>query len=706
MPKVIERGVSRRLRQVMQLRGMTQVELAKRVVASTGAVSQWLSGAKPPSRDNIKKLAEVLDVDPEWLEYGAGTGPQPDADQERSEYSQSAGWAMRPAPVDGGRDYGNSNVEAFNPDLATMVREALQNVLDVRLDERVGVVFRIIRLRGKDLKDFQQALSWEKLAGHLRAAADVPQRHGRLLRGGLDELERSGEMLLLAVEDSGTSGLIGEEHGEGNFAALARNNLDSSKSTTTAGGSKGLGKGTWWRTSSVFTVIMNSDLSAPTEEGYLDTRIIGRSELPWHQHADASTCAGPGWFGRIHKRNGTTVAESYWNNRALARDLYVERDQDLGPGTTICVLGFHDPSSDEQKDARTLSGDIEKAVVDYFWPAMAEGRLAVTVETWEGRTKKTVVEVDVASHVPMLVDTLQKLRAENLSERLVKAGDVVRREIALSVPARTAADGRHDAFRHDALLLVRRAADDDEGRWLNHLAMYRGPRMVVEYLPLKSAFSGAVPFYAVLLCGEAVTGKPSADDAKADRFLRTAEPPAHDRWTVTAELRNDYARGFKKAIDDLLAGARREIGELVRAPVDHLDDGPNSLKELLNIGEDEPPPPDRPRIHKPSATIDADGRWVVDARIRVQPDSERGWKVQPVVLFDSETGGGVPVAWLELEALSNCSKADGRLFIDRGINEARFRGVTDPESHPIAANETAIRVELRAMERIGDEAHE
>jgi transcriptional regulator with XRE-family HTH domain len=699
MAKIEEKGISRRLRQVLEVREMSQADLAKRANTSTGAVSQWLSGAKQPSRENIRTLAAVLQVDPQWLEYGSGLGPQPDEAKERAEYERNTGWRMRQAPVDGGRDYGNPIVETFPPDLPTMVREATQNVLDQVTETMARIVFRVVRLRGNELKKFLKAMAWEELRTHLDPASTVQQRHGRLLKAALDDFDRAEEMLLLIVEDSGTTGLIGEEYGEGNFTALTRNNLDSAKSTATAGGAFGLGKGTWWRDSRFFVVLFNSDLSSPTENGKQDTRIIGRAELPWHNHPDQeNACAGPGWFGCARTKNSVQVAESYWNNGTLAHDLYMERAVDAGPGTTICVVGFYDPSSDEAKDPRDFAEDIETAVADYFWPAIVDGKLTVSVETWEGRSLKTQAQVDVSSRETPLVEAMTKLRAQNLVARLSRPGDVVRREVILPIPARIAPDSPHASFEHRAVLLVRRAAEDDDNKWLNHLATLRSPRMVVEYLNLKNVFAGAVPFHAVLLCGEAAAVKPDAPDTKADRFLRTAEPPSHNKWSMTPDLKTDYARGSKKAIDNMFYTARREIGELIRVPSTGLDDGPNALKELLKIGDDVAPPPERPRIYRPSASLDADGRWVVDARIRVLPNTDTGWKVRPVVVFDMETGGGYPVDWAELEPLSDCALDDGRLIIAAGVNEARFRGVTDAGSHPIAATESAIRIELRQIE--------
>jgi hypothetical protein len=187
---------------------------------------------------------------------------------------------------------------------------------------------------------------------------------------------------------------------------------------------------------------------------------------------------------------------------------------------------------------------------------------------------------------------------------------------------------------------------------------------------------------------------------RADRFLRTAEPQAHNKWTMTPDLKAHYMKGGKAAIDNMFNAVRKEIGELVRPPAKSLDEGPQSLKELLRIGDDVLPPPEGPRVYRPNALPDAEERWVVDARIRVRPDPDTSWKFEPVVVFEMETGGGQPVEWAELEALSGCSLEDGRLVMAPDVNEARFRGVTNKDSHPIVAIESAIHIELRKVESV------
>lgn len=694
-----------RILQALKQRGLKPKDLADHLDVEPSLVSHWIKGRKS-SKKHLAKISKFLNVDAVWLDHGKGEGPVPDAKDEIERYRRETGWRTREAYADGARDYGNASMETFNPDIANMVREGLQNILDVRLpkEDSAKVVFRIIRLRGADLKNFQEALQWDELSKHLDAASEIKKRHGQLLKSALDKFNERAEMLLLVVEDSGTKGLIGPEYEDGNFLALTKNNLDSNKDSKSAQGSYGLGKVTWWRMSQFFVVLFNSHLSEPTAEGQYENRIIGRCELPWHEDVKGETaCAGPGWFGRLETHNDTEVAESYWGNATLAKNLHLERKKEVGPGTSICVVGFHDPSSDDLKDPRDLAKDIETAVADHFWPVIVAGKLKVAVETWEGAVRSFQADVQVGSHKGGFVDAYSKYRAHDLAGELKKDGDVVCREISIQVPARTAADGRHDALEHSARLIVRRATPQDlaDDR-RDCLAVFRGPGMVVEYVSLRHAFSGAMPFHAVLVCGEAAAENPdnsTNEERRAERFLRTAEPAAHNKWTMTPDLKAHYEKGGKKSIDQMFQDAKKEIGELVRPSSSDLTDGPNALKELLAIGEDPPPPVDQPRIVKSQAKLDENGRWNVEARVRVRP-SEDGWRYQPVLLFGAESGGGFPVAWETLEAVSGCTAAQNNVEMPPGEREAVFRGITDAASHPIQAEESTVMIDIRRIRAV------
>ena len=59
--------ISERLRQIMSIRNVKQVEIIEKTGINKGALSSYLSGRYMPKQDNIYKLAKVLDVNPAWL---------------------------------------------------------------------------------------------------------------------------------------------------------------------------------------------------------------------------------------------------------------------------------------------------------------------------------------------------------------------------------------------------------------------------------------------------------------------------------------------------------------------------------------------------------------------------------------------------------------------------------------------------------------
>lgn len=68
-------GLTGRLQAALGRAGITQREFAAAVGATQAAVSQWLSGKKVPSRENVRAAAGALGVTAEWLEFGVGPGP-------------------------------------------------------------------------------------------------------------------------------------------------------------------------------------------------------------------------------------------------------------------------------------------------------------------------------------------------------------------------------------------------------------------------------------------------------------------------------------------------------------------------------------------------------------------------------------------------------------------------------------------------------
>ena len=93
--------------------------------------------------------------------------------------------------------------------------------------------------------------------------------------------------------------------------------------------------------------------------------------------------------------------------------------------------------------------------------------------------------------------------------------------------------GPHNAQQQEAIVLITEADEDDNNT--NRVTYIRGSHMVVREEVVASLPMGSRNFHAVVLVGLAAGDEPA--DKAADRFLRAAEPPAHDNWEVTPTSR-------------------------------------------------------------------------------------------------------------------------------------------------------------------------
>lgn len=59
--------IAKQLREVMESKNMRQKELAERTGLARSTISQYLSGKSMPTKYAMSKLAEILEVDVNWL---------------------------------------------------------------------------------------------------------------------------------------------------------------------------------------------------------------------------------------------------------------------------------------------------------------------------------------------------------------------------------------------------------------------------------------------------------------------------------------------------------------------------------------------------------------------------------------------------------------------------------------------------------------
>ena len=654
------------------------------------------TGPKRPDIRKLEQIAAELGVSPSYLLFGEGEAqlaPEEVA-AERQAYADALDWRWRPAPRDHGREYGNAAGYAFQIDLGTLARESGQNILDERLpsEPTVEALYTVIELTGNRLKEFLARLRFEEIRPHLLAAQESNKKAASVIAARLDEVDQKGRIRLIRIEDRRANGLTGPEYEKDRYMAVIRNILDSYKSETAAG-SYGLGLSTLWASSAFGIVLTNSNLSVP-QDGKTANRFHGRIELPWH-NTDGNQFAGPGWFGEPDPAEAGEVTRSYWGNRTLGEDLYLSRADGVS-GTSFLIVGAYDASG-EAEELDEFADLLSKGLADNFWPAMvdaddAPARFRVLVRVERNGSRLSERLVDPAVYQPAGVDTYRKHLADDVVDSLDEVGDVVRVEVGLKIPRRVA-DPKHSQTEDEAILLVRQAEDTDET--VGSVSHFRGSLMVIQSSKITGLPVGARPFHALVLAGEASGTQET--DRHGERFLRAAEPPAHNKWTGTPELTTSYVRGGITHIRRFMQEVNKAVRDIVRHPTKNLSDGPQSLKELLQIVSPKPAREKRPRVKSAKGQPGSDGSWRLDEVVVSLParDDGKGWTFVPSLQFGTESGPAIPVKWRTVEPVTRCELVEGKLRTSSDARTAVFAGETDPASHPVGANRAKVIVDVR-----------
>ncbi|MFF3097963.1 helix-turn-helix domain-containing protein [Streptomyces cyaneofuscatus] len=680
--------------------GMSQADLAQDIGLTRAAVSAWITGRATPREETINKIAEALGTD-------LGTIHTRTAD---TLAGLPISWYHRPGHADGGREFGNAAAFAFKADVEVLAREATQNSLDERLgpDQPVRVRYTLHELSGEALARFRQEIRWDDLLPHYRAAAEQDQKVGRMIAAGLSDMYDRDRLVLLRIDDYNASGLTGDDYETGRFAAVVRRQLDSQKTSSGAGGSYGLGKATLWATSRLGLVLMNSTLSEP-HEGRTERRLIGRLDLPWRK-VDGKPWAGPAWFGRPDPdADNVEVARSWWADEESVERLHLSRES-AEPGTSFLIVGAHDvaslvegsESNDDVEDddsVHRMHHRLLEALGRNFWAAMTGGGSQQPLLEASVRTLRNGVEVIPETRVdprvtqPSRTRALQAFLDGTTVERLTESGQVAMRTVPLGVPARV---GRGKGGEHRAVVLVTEAEDADGKP--NRVTTMRGNRMTVKVGWVPGLPVGTNAFQAVLLTGTAA-GLDAPFAAEAEEFLRASEPPEHDKWGQTEELRMLYSPSAYRRIAALTTHTNKAVRELAALPTKKRNGGSERLRKRLALGSRKTARPvvaaGPPMLEELDALIDGDGAWRVTAEVKV-PAGGGSWLLTPMAKLDVRSGPRPSLAWSELVAVHNCEVVDGVISIAPGVRTAAFRGTTDVSTQPVRAALSGLIVEIRS----------
>ncbi|BBZ03842.1 hypothetical protein MCHIJ_32790 [Mycolicibacterium chitae] len=614
-------------------------------------------------------------------------------------------------------NYGNANQWTVNAGLSSLARESAQNSNDARLPGPADLVYSFIVLSGDDRQRFEDAVAWhDQLEPHLAAMADAATGAvtAGQLQSGLAALKSAESLTLLRIADYGAKGLTGPEFAEGdadaygNFVKLCRLDLYSGKDKT-SGGSFGLGKAVYWRFSRLQTVLFNSTLQpSDAVNGRRHNRIIGVNQGVVHQ-LSSTNFQGRGFFG-VQEANDDVA--SVWEDADLAHRLWLRREDDR-PGTSALLLGFYDPDEPEKglgdiAQVHEFAKSLEAAIEEEFWPLLTRDRLRVRVEVLDGDRTVYQHTVDPEEQYTELVRALRKVDAGQIDDELNELGDVVVRDVPISISARTDAEERHIAFEHTAKLVVT-LSDDQKDSLENKVCLFRRPEMVVQ--TVDKEFEGRT-YHAFLMAGAAVNpDSPSLEEERADDFLRFAEPPAHDQWipgsgrtkTSQANLTAHYKAPWVPNLRNIRQAILDQLSDIFGAPAPSGDTPPKSIFKNLAFLQGESGGSGargtasvrKPEIRIHNATV-VDGAWHLDFEIRARNRPE-GWSVEPRLALVGLDGGYQDIPWDQLDADPPAEQSGNTVVLlhkPRGrLLTTTVRGVSTT-TLPIPAMESAVDIRI------------
>jgi hypothetical protein len=589
---------------------------------------------------------------------------------------------------------------AVDHDTESFVREVVQNANDQRLDndDPVEVRFRFVTLTGNERSEFLEALGWEScLRDQVQTVAE--RDTGRGYDRFLERVEEpDSELRLLVVEDRNTTGLNGRWDEDSNYAALVRDELYSSKQDDTAGGSYGLGKSVLWTFSGASTVLFNSH-PIDTPDNVTTPRFIGRTKLPTHE-LEGVTYQGAGWLCDLQETDEGPRPQSLWGDEAAELSDRLNVSRPAVTGTSAMVVGFRDPTQDVRPEVDDLADQFEEAAVKYFWPAIYRGDLRVVVET-DGVEREA--DVESVPEIRPFVECFQRRHEEG--HALSEPGDVAGLDVPMNVPPR--ADGS-ETPDGSVRLAARLASPADDDTYLNQIAMFRGAGMVVKYYDQSRVAFGDRNFHGLVAAGEARSEERSTEaDLEIDRFLRSSEPPEHDEWTSTENLREQYKRGFRTALDDMFETTRDGLRHLISRNDRSADALSDKVLKRFPIHEERM----RQRsTASPSSVFEIDsnseyddGRWRFEGQIEPLEDDFEGWTAEismQGIGEDGATSDQIPIDSVRVSSDDlTVDYEDGvaNLVAEEYDLPVQFEG----ESQPVEEGSTSVtvgetRLEIRA----------
>ncbi|WJZ02321.1 hypothetical protein [Corynebacterium freiburgense] len=427
---------------------------------------------------------------------------------------------------DSGSTYGTSTKKALGrPNLhrwEMFTRETLQNSWDARDvgSHTDGVTFAIDydilnEAAVKQLRDF----FGEDLTG---------------VEDSLGAFLQKDELPLIVVSDCGTGGLQGPTSAatyvdcKDDFVSFVRN-IGRSSDKAVGGGTYGFGKGVFFDASKINTVLVYT--RTRNEEGKRVNRFIAMA-ISEAFHIDELNFTGRHWWGvQADGIAGADFAEPFTGDdadqlaAAFGMDRYFNEHQQTGTSIAVLDPAFEAPEDSDMDSSAVAAfsmNNIAKALTKWAWPHMVvqhKNMDPISFFVTDRGTPVTIPDPDKDPGLTHIVRAYKELvkhpepEFHEVSDDWSGSSRYRIRDIASKRPAEYL--GKLCLYR---LSRIPESSEITDKVYDRHIALMRGPRMVVDYWqgPKGAVGSG---YGGVFVAA-----------SKLDAIFAASEPPAHDEW--------------------------------------------------------------------------------------------------------------------------------------------------------------------------------
>jgi len=395
-------------------------------------------------------------------------------------------------------------------------RESGQNSVDAGRDieqKTTELVFQEITLN-KEKKD--KFLNLIKFDSSMRPRVDDFGKDKIEFKKGLDSVFGDDDMKLLLIRDYGTCGLGGnwqeyERNDHFGRLVLALNLDDKAREDSNSGGSFGLGKTAYAKSSQVNTVFYHSVFEETERSNGANRRLMGTGIYPSHSYS-GKKYGGFSYIGESIDKNEVKPfenkdAESLWGkiNDLCSADISRNNDE---YGTDVLILM-------SSLNLRKICTSIE----EYYFPAILQKKLTVRF-----------VENSGDQFFPNIRGREDLDQFVRLYEQAIIGKEIKEKELKVEGLR------RYQGKRLGEFAIQRAEPDEEKSKRNNCLAIMRGTGMVINYLKVGGdQYESAVGVFIA--------------DKEIYEYLIPSENAAHSEWAEnSSRLYGDYGEYGKDIV--------------------------------------------------------------------------------------------------------------------------------------------------------------